>query len=248
MKRLVMCFALLSFVAFAQQDPNQQRVIELKNTSDYGRLEAFVSAFGVGIKPSPNERFIVLRGTKEQLDAAEAAIRKIDVPKKDIEVVFQIVSAGGGGPDKIPADLEPVIKQLKKTLVYQGYRLVDTIEVRTREGKPANASSVVELSDANSLTATYSVQFIPALASDEKGVVVRLDDLRFGAHVPILPPRAANAPAGTGAVVTGSFSYAEAGFHQSVDVREGQKVVVGRANLSGKEGAYFLIVTANIVQ
>lgn len=240
MKKLVMVVALLSSMAFAQDAAlvPQQRVIELKNTSDYGRLEAFVQAFGVGIKPSPNERYVVLRGTKEQLDAAEAAIRKIDIPKKDVELVFQIVAGtAAAGQDKIPQDLEPVIRQLKKNFVYQNFRLVDSIEVRTREGKLAEASSAVQTPEVNSQMSFYRVSFGPALSSDEKGTVIRLDNLHFSAKIPV----PVSGPGGT------SFNYIDTGINQNVDVREGQKVVVGRANLNGKDGAFFLVVTAKVV-
>jgi hypothetical protein len=235
MNKLV-AVALLSMCAYAAD--TEQRLVELKNISmtDRSQLAGFVGAFGVNLNFSPNDRFVVLRGTKEQLDAAEAAIKRIDKPPADIDVEFQIVAASAGGQDKVPQDLESVVKQLRKTFVYQNYRLVDSMQVRTREGKEASASSVVQSAEANSQVSYYNLHFSPALSGDEKGKVVRLDNLRFTAKIPI-----AAAPPGTG------FSYTETGIYQNVDVRDGQKVVVGRANLNGKEGAFFLIVTAKVV-
>jgi hypothetical protein len=42
--------------------------------------------------------------------------------------------------------------------------------------------------------------------------------------------------------------YIDTGITQDVDVKEGQKVVVGRASLDGPEKALFLILTARVVQ
>ena len=45
-----------------------------------------------------------------------------------------------------------------------------------------------------------------------------------------------------------SVDYMNTGIDQDVDVKEGQKVVVGRASLEGPEKALFLILTARVVQ
>lgn len=234
MKRILL-LAVLTVPLCVFAEDVQTRLIELRNTSDFGRLGPFVAAFGVNLNASPNPHFVVLRGTKEQLDAAEAAIRKIDVPVKDLELFFQIVAAGtDAAADKIPADLEPVIKQIRKTFVFQSFRLVDTIQIRTRERTPANGSSAVP----GSITSTYQVFLNQAeVGVDDKGSIVRLDNLRFAARVP------------TTVMVKGAqeTTYLATGFEQSIDVRAGQKVVVGRANLNSKDGAYFLVVTANVL-
>jgi hypothetical protein len=124
---------------------------------------------------------------------------------------------------------------LRKAFVYQGFRLVDTIQVRTRDGKGAEASSAVQMGEASSQMAMYHISCIPALTTDEKGTLIRLDSLRFGAKIPV----------STGA---NSWNYVDTGITQNVDVRDGQKAVVGRANINGKDGAVFLVVTATVVE
>jgi hypothetical protein len=59
----------------------------------------------------------------------------------------------------------------------------------------------------------------------------------------------AAAAAATG-VADGNFGkveYRDTGIDQDVDVKEGQKVVVGRSSLEGPEKALFLILTARVI-
>ena len=41
--------------------------------------------------------------------------------------------------------------------------------------------------------------------------------------------------------------FTTAGFNADIDVREGQKIVVGKSNFDGADGTFFLIVTAKVV-
>ena len=45
-----------------------------------------------------------------------------------------------------------------------------------------------------------------------------------------------------------SVEYINSGIDQDVDVKEGQKVVVGRSSLEGPQQALFLILTARVIQ
>jgi hypothetical protein len=45
-----------------------------------------------------------------------------------------------------------------------------------------------------------------------------------------------------------SVEYINSGIDQDVDVKAGQKVVVGRSSLEGPQQALFLILTARVIQ
>jgi hypothetical protein len=64
--------------------------------------------------------------------------------------------------------------------------------------------------------------------SDEEGHVIRIDGLNLGASIP-----------GT---------VRETGFRTDIDVHEGQKVVVGKANIDTSNNAMILVVTARVVE
>src|SRR5438309_877349 len=118
----VICLLALCASLFAQEIP---KVVEIRNL-DVNMLGGFLGAFGVNYSYVGGSRFIALRGTREAVIAAEEALKRMDVPRKNMELSFQIVAASTQpGNEKVPADLDPVIKQLKSTFVYQSYRLLD---------------------------------------------------------------------------------------------------------------------------
>ena len=44
------------------------------------------------------------------------------------------------------------------------------------------------------------------------------------------------------------FQYLDTGLNTDVDIREGQKVVVGKANMDGSDRASIVILTAKVVE
>jgi hypothetical protein len=77
--------------------------------------------------------------------------------------------------------------------------------------------------------------------SDDKGHSIRLDGLSLNAQ--IMVKKKQQEPSG----VTG-YESIEAGFGTNVDVREGQKVVVGKAAVGGTNTALILVITAKVLE
>ncbi len=46
----------------------------------------------------------------------------------------------------------------------------------------------------------------------------------------------------------GQFQYQEVGINTDLDVREGQKVVVGKTNMDSSDRALIVVVTAKVVE
>jgi hypothetical protein len=235
MKRLALGL-LLAVCAWGQQ--NEPKLLELKNI-DYQNVAMFLGLYNVNVRQTPNPRMIAVQGTKESIAAAEEALKKVDVPPRDVEISFQVITASSQlGPSKVPADLEPVLKQLKNTLIYQSYQLLDALDLRVREGTNASTSSALPIGNGFLEASIHKT----AISTDDKGVmVIRLDSLRFGARVRVLKKGGGN---------QAEYDYVSTGLlNASIDVPEGQKVVVGRANLEGmREGAHLLVVTAKVVR
>ncbi len=232
MKRL---FVLLAICASAFAQESQPRVVEVKNL-DINQLGGFLGTFRVKYSSVPGSRFIALQGNSENVKAAEEALKRIDNPRRDIEFTFQILSAGAQpASEKLPADLEPVVKQLKGAFVYQAYHLIETMLVKTSEGSEGRADGILPRSQEG-FPAFFQVSFQSAsLTSEPKASVVHLQNLNINGKFPYV----ANSK--------GEIAYSNAGIRTDVDVKEGQKVVVGKANMDGKDGAIFMIVTARIV-
>ncbi len=212
------------------------KLVEIRNV-DINGLGGFLRTFGVNYSQVPGSRFIALTSTKnENIIAAEEALKRIDVPRKNIELAFQIVAASTQPvTEKLQADLEPVVKQLKASFVYQGYHLVDTLMVRNREGSSGKASGVMPKIDGGA-PAIFEVQFqSTSLTQDPKSTMVHINHLSMNSRIP------------AGSDDKGAMRYTNTGVDADVDVKEGQKVVVGKANVDGKDGAIFMVVTARVV-
>ena len=71
----------------------------------------------------------------------------------------------------------------------------------------------------------------------EDGTTIRIDRMHAGLRIPI-----------SVASPQKNTEYFDSGIDQDVDVKEGQKVVVGRSSLAGPQQALFLILTARVIQ
>jgi hypothetical protein len=137
----------------------------------------------------------------------------------------------------VPAELEPVVKQLKNTFSYKGYQLIDTEVMRVRAGQGGDVSGVVDGAPSVDGNKTISrVGFRSAsVSTDEKGRAIRIDGLKIGLRIPI-------------AAGEKKYQYIDTGLNTDVDVREGQKVVVGKANMDGSDRASIVVLTAKVVE
>ncbi|PYV91061.1 MAG: hypothetical protein DMG05_08330 [Acidobacteria bacterium] len=68
--------------------------------------------------------------------------------------------------------------------------------------------------------------------------MIRIDNLRLRVDVPV--KRAT--PSGPAEI-----SGVDTGINTNIDVREGQKVVVGKATIDGSNNALFLVLTAKVI-
>jgi hypothetical protein len=237
MKRLILAVLLTATPLLAQTPPPaaaQERSTKLVTLKfvDPQAIISIVRTFGVEIQFNRELKVMSLTGPAQNLAAAEAAIKQLDVAPKNIELIVYFVVAGNqpATSGSIPADLRDVIAQLKSTFPFKEYSMLDTLTLRTRAGSSAETSGVV-----SPPTAPYprlSVFSIRNATVGDDGAI-RIDRMHAGLRIPLAGAK---------------LDYLNTGIDQDVDVKEGQKVVVGRASLEGPEKALFLILTAKVVQ
>ena len=234
MKRLAAAL-LFAALGFAQQPEIKTKVIEVKNVrSDELRriTQAFVPGGRGGVDATPDGKYLIVTGPPESIEAVEAAAKQFDVPPKDIELTFNIISASPQpNSEKLPADLDPVMKQLHSAFVYQGYRLLETTIMRIREGSGGEVSGQLPGKLPNEAT-IYQIQCRSTRISAGTPNVIRLDNLKIGGKFPITNAK-------------GDITYVDTGINTSVDMKEGQKVVVGKSTMN--ESAAFLVVSARVL-
>ena len=237
MKRVWMAALLLALPVMAQfeQPERVQRLITLKY-ADAQSVGKLLQVFGLdSIQPDIHLKVISFSGSKARVASAEEAIKQLDVPsaaQKNIELTVYFVvgtdqekSAGNA----IPAELQPVVTQLKTAFPFKTYALLNVLSLRARSGSGAETSG--QLNGADRLS-TFKVQ---SASVDGDGSNIRLEHLHAGVRNLI----------GSGEKST----YVDTGISTDVvDVKEGQKLVIGRSSLEGPQKALFLVLVANIIK
>jgi hypothetical protein len=236
MKRIVLCALLLAAPLVAAQEVNREqvnKVIVLKNVDPNGIVSLFQS-WGVVIVPLRGTKTLSILGSADKVSAVEIALKQLDVAPKNLDLTVYFV-VGGDQPNleggAVPQDLREVITQLKGTFPFKEYKMLDVLTLRTRAGSSAETSGIL-----NGSTPPKMSQFsIRNATVSEDGTTIRIDRMHAGLKIPV-----GRSDKGT--------EYTISGIDQDVDVKEGQKVVVGRSSLLGPQQALFLILTAHVIQ
>jgi hypothetical protein len=231
---------------FASTEGRVQRVISIKNGNLGGILrtiQALLPNTSVLVTSSDNEH-LILSGPKDTVSGFEEIIKQLDVApvtKKNIEttVYMVVASAQASNGATMPADLDPVVKQLKGVFSYKSFRLLDSFVLRSRDTEKGNTSGFVPPMEGSAPAGSKIIyQFgynRVSLDGTETNRVIRYDRLSLGIKVPV---------SGVGI----QFSYVEAGISTDVDVPEGKKVVVGKTSaVEGADSALILVISAKVV-
>jgi hypothetical protein len=234
-KRLLLALVLAAAPVMAQAplDPNEriQKLVTLKY-ADPQTLRRLLVNFGVDIQADDRMKVIALSGPRSKVTTAEDAIKQLDLPtaaQKDIELTVYFV-VGSDQPNlpgnPIPQDLQSTVGALKSTFPFKGYVLLDALSLRARSGVGAATTG-----QAGGMR--YTTFSVGSASIDGDGSMIRLDRLHAGLRIPH--------------VEGGKTQYTDTGISTDVvDVKEGQKLVVGRSSLDGPEKALFLVLIAKV--
>ena len=243
MKRLL--FALiLTLAPLAAQDPQPypakiQKLFILKY-ADPRSVQALLTIFDANTRYDSELHTIAVTAAPPVMQAVEDAISKLDLPaaaSKNIDLVMQLVigsdSENAGAP--IPRDLEPVVTQLKNAFPFKNYRLLDVLTLRSRIGQQrANTDSSGGTVQFGTLTRQVISNFAIRSSSLGPDGTVRLDGVQASSKFPM-------------ETSPGQFNYQDLSLNTDVDIREGQKVVIGRHGIT-RDQALFLVLSARVVQ
>jgi hypothetical protein len=201
--------------------------------ADPNAIFSMVKMFGVEIQMGGGMKTIALSGFPENIAAAEAAIKQLDVAPKNIELVVHFLVGGNQAAPNgaVPAELRDVVAQLKITFTYKEYSMLDPLTIRTRAGSRADTSGIISAPTVNPPRLT---QFSIQSATVPESGVIHIDRMHAGLRIPVASAQ--------------KMDYVNTGIDQDIDVKDGQKVVVGRASLEGPDKALFLILTAKVIQ
>ena len=248
MKQLLILSVLLAS-PFAAQEPKKaeepspkvHKVFILKY-ADPSQMAKLLGVFGAALSQNAELHALAVTSSPDLMPAIEEAIKRLDVPTAatpNIELTAYYLIGGdgenppGGGP--VPNELDSVIKQLKNAFAFKVYHLLDVLALRTRAGQNAGTTSNTGPLGPGLPGAINSFTLRAATLSAD-GATVRLDNVKAGIRMPVL-----SGPAGSTL-----YQYVDLGLNADVDIKEGQKVVVGRLSVN-KDQALFLVLTAHVV-
>jgi hypothetical protein len=237
MKHLIpILFALLP--AAAQQEPAKatvKKVIPVQY-ADPRDLAKLLNIFGCCVEPNYGLKALSVSLPESVMPAVEDVIRRFDVPaaaSRNMEITawFLLGSQKEAAEGvAVPADMEPVAKQIRAALHFNNLRLLDTLVLRTGSGVSAEASGALSAASAPVLTRFR----IGSATVTADGKSVRIDGLRVGLRNPV---PGANGP-----------TYVDTGINTTgIDIAEGQKVVVGKYSMASMERSLIVVLSAKLL-
>ena len=204
------------------------KLFQVKYANVYHLANLF-RAFGAIVQPEGDLGVISVRAPKEVLTAIQESIQRLDVPQtpaKNINLDAYLLTASAQGPaGSVPPEMEPVVKQLKAVFNYQSFRLLGTASLRVRDGSSGMLSGALPSVSGRAGPTGYTFDMKSAVITPEgQERSIRIDAL----HLRLSNP--------------------DAQILSTVDIHEGQKVVVGKANIDNSDNALILVLTAKVVE
>ena len=272
MKRLLLILALLAAPLMAQtlstsaeppKEPQVQKLFVLKH-ADPQQIASLIKVFATNVTPNNGMHALAVSASKEAMAAIEDAINRLDVPpppakpapppppQQDIEMTLYLVvgsTAAGEPAASLPKDLDSVVAQLRSAFAYKSYRLQDVQIIRTRQGASVTTSGIAGAVQIRGTSHPIIAKTTINSAMIWQDGSIRVDNLRVmnqiptGAGSPL--PKAVQGLATT--QPNAPITYNEVGITANVDVKEGQKVVVGKSGMSPDE-AMFVVLSAKVAQ
>jgi len=249
MRRVFLALLLLALPLAAQEEKKAeakptatvQKLFVLKY-ADAQSVRSLLQVFRANIDANRELRVLAVDATPETMAAIEDAIKRLDVPSAaptNIDLtVYLVVGHEGDSPAgavPVPKDLDSVVTQLKSAFAFKSYSLLDVLALRTRTGQNASTTSsggAVQTGPGNTQPVITQLR-INSGGVGSDGTTLHLNNLNANIKMPV--------NSGSG------FSYQDLGLSTDVDIKEGQKVVIGRLGIS-KDQALFLVMTAKILQ
>ncbi len=202
---------------------------------------------GTQLIPDKDFKTITVRDYPENIAVIERALARLDVPEKlptNLEFQLHVLAASRSGKEKsqIPNNLEEVVKELQSTLQYSNYRYVTTLFNRVQDGKDLEGQGTMDpIFNSPKGKTGYSYRFGDIrLGTDTAGnEMVQIGKLSFGLRLPVIVEKK-----DSGDVI----DYRDSSIFTGLSLREGEKVVVGAANVGSSDEAIILVLSVKRIK
>jgi len=217
----------------------------MRSIKSYGAAVLVMCAIALG-----NAQFI---SAQEQTSSARTTTRDDEV-NLDTQLYLILATNRDVDEGRIPPALDPIMKRLREPLPFKHYSLAGTFLNRVKNNGRLDVSWVgspfMFPSAATATVATLTPTFnnfgaLVRLATDAGGNdVVRMNELRFGAQVPIMTGQLAPSNASFPSARVASVQYQSIGLRTDISMREGAPVIAGTLNVGPQGDAIVVAVSA----
>lgn len=233
---------------FVTEKGFKSKVFEVKYR-DTNSLASVLKQLGSGFKGasiSSNSEFktLTVRDFPENLLSMEEALKRLDTPappRANIELHMHVLiasntsSTAGGPTAQIPAELKDVLTQLRETLTYRNYELATSVVQRlteTQSGLRGKGTAEISKSPAAAGSATlpyeYSINSVTLASTATGSPTIQIGEFQF-----------------TTGMINPATTDNRTHVQTSLNLRDGEKVVVGTATLGDR--ALIIVLTAKLL-
>jgi hypothetical protein len=194
-------------------------------------IRTYLSREG-SVMPGPNDKILVVRDYSENIARVRQAVAEVDVKPADLLFTVQLILGSeeqekGAEP---AASSDPIIKELRSLLKYKNYSLLDTSVMRALDQE----SSEVRLGEKGD----FELWLKPKVVKDEKSSLIQIEVRLTQIRMAGLPPAATSAKPEF--ITTGLIG-------TTLNIKSGDKTVVGVSKLDGTGKGLILILSAKIL-
>ncbi len=232
----------------------RSRVFEVRHR-DPSNIVRVLAPLGSGFRGATmisNQDFqtITVRDFPENIAAIEEGIRRLDVPEPmrpgvefHVHILVATKTPTFSPPNQFPDELSSVINQLKTTINYSHYHLMTSQVLRTKEQgmRQVSIKGVSELklradTEASKNPIFYDFRFENVVLDTTPPGPAKIQIGQFGFSMKV--PLFVGGPT--------AIQYENIGFNTPVNMREGEKVVVGTTSMEDK--GIVVVITASITK
>jgi hypothetical protein len=203
-----------------------------------------LSIFTIGAAVSSQQ--VLAQSTSADSQAADQA-EKEDETNLDTQLYLLVATNQDVDDAKLPANLDPIVKQMRAALPFKNYRLAATLLNRVKNNGRLNlkwiGGPLVPSGAVSATTPSFNEFKILGvkLVRDAAGQqLVRMEGFGFGVRIPIITAStvAANGP------MAPIINYESTGLNTDISMREGEPVIVGTLNIGPSGDAIILVMSA----
>jgi hypothetical protein len=146
--------------------------------------------------------------------------------------------AQGPAADDVPQDLNSTVKQLHGLFTYKSYKLADSLMLRARAARPYNNQQQQVEGTLPGLR--YTLAYSNLSVSPEPPRTIHIDGLNFRLNGPQTTTESGR--------TTTAYTDTLARLSVDLDLKEGQKTVVGKSSINPAGDALILVIVPKVAE